>query len=186
MPITTIIRIEEQETDSSDGQSYTASVSFNHQVRYPCQVRDPFADQKEQEAELEWYFEEYVDFPFTPPVRARKVAEQIRVYGESLFTQIFADPQALQQYRKALESGLHTIQIEIAGSVPFHRLHWEALHDSQLHLALALHVPIIRQNREQQRFPSTLQPSTAINILVVVARPAGWAIARFRARWSRN
>jgi hypothetical protein len=114
-----------------------------------------------------------VDFPFTPKVRGRKVAESIRAYGTSLFRQIFADPQARDQYRQATQQGLHSIQLEIAGSVAFHRLHWEALHDPELDLPLALQAPIIRQNRVSQVFPSAMQPSKTINILVVVARPGG-------------
>ena len=68
---------------------------------------------------------------------------------------------------------MHTIQLEIAGSASFHRLHWEALYDPQLRHQLALHAPIIRQNLEPQAFSAAMQKSQTINILVVVARPAG-------------
>ena len=173
MIATSVIRIEEQETQSAEGQPYTAYVIFNRGERYSCQVRDPFADHKQQEADLEWYFEEYPQFPFTQTVRARTTAESIRTYGEFLFSQIFADPQVLLQYRQATQHGLHTIQLEIAGSSSFHRLHWEALYDPQLGHELALHVPIIRQNLTPQAFAAAMQPSATINILVVVARPAG-------------
>lgn len=173
MTTATVIRIEEQANESSEGQPFTASVSFDHGVCYPCQIRDPFADETQQEEELEWYFETYLTFPFTPQVRARNVAASIRTYGISLFNQIFAEPKALLQYRQAIESGLHAIQLEIVGTSSFHRLHWEALHDPDLNLVLALHAPIIRQNRKPQTWTATVQPSTTINILVVVARPAG-------------
>src|SRR5262249_30476925 len=170
---TYVIRIEEQENQAVEGQLYTAFVIFDGGVRYPCQIRDPFAGETQQEEELEWYFETYLTFPFTPQVRAHNAAASIRAYGISLFTQIFADPRALLQYRQAIEPGLHAIQIEIDGTSFFHRLHWEALHDPDLDLALALHTPIIRQNRKPQTWTATMQPSTTINILVVVARPAG-------------
>jgi tetratricopeptide (TPR) repeat protein len=173
MTVTTVIRIEERENQSSENQPYAAHVSFDDGVSYPCQIRDPFAEEPQQEAELEWYFEEYLTFPFVPEVRARDVAESVRDYGKTLFMQVFADPQALDQYRQAIESGLHTIQLEIAGSLSFHRLHWEALYDPKLHHALALHAPIIRRNREQQTWTAEMKSSTTINILVVVARPAG-------------
>src|SRR5262249_31641911 len=153
MTVTSVIRIEEQGNPPDEGQPYMAYVSFDYGVRYPCQIRDPFADQMQQEEELEWYFEEYLTFPFTPKVRARNVAESIRTYGMTLFMQIFADPQALLQYRQIIQQGLHTIQLEIAGSSSFHRLHWEALFDPQLGHALALHAPIIRRNLVPQMFP---------------------------------
>jgi hypothetical protein len=49
-----IIRIEGQDDQSAEYQVYTASVSFNHGVRYACQIRDPFADEMQQEEEWEW------------------------------------------------------------------------------------------------------------------------------------
>src|SRR6266516_565750 len=173
LTVTSIIRIDERENQPTEGQPYMAYVSFDYGVRYPFQIHDPFADEMQQEEELEWYFEEYLTFPFTPRVRARNAAASIRTYGESLFKQIFADPQALLQYRLAIQQGLHTIQLEIAGSSSFHRLHWEALYDPQLGHELALHAPIIRRNLVPQTFPASMQPSKTINILVIVARPAG-------------
>ena len=103
MAVTSVIRIEEQEISSTQDQPYKAHVIFNHGERYTCQVRDPFAERKQQEADLEWYFEEYPAFPFTQKVRARTAAESIRTYGEALFSQLFADPQALSQYRRAIQ-----------------------------------------------------------------------------------
>ncbi len=173
MTAISVIRIEEQEIPSTQDQPYKAHVIFDHGERYACQVRDPFAEHNQQEADLEWYFEEYPRFPFTQTVRARTAAESIRPYGEALFSQIFADPQALLQYRQAIQKGLHTIRLEIAGSASFHRLHWEALYDPQLGHQLALHAPIIRQNQTPQAFAATMQEAQTINILVVVARPAG-------------
>ncbi len=81
MTVTSIIRIEEQQNTLPEDQSYTAFVSFNHGVRYPCQIHDPFADEMQQEKEWEWYFEEYLTFPFIPKVRARSIAESIRRYS---------------------------------------------------------------------------------------------------------
>lgn len=74
MTATSVIRIEEQETPSDPGQPYQVHVIFDHGERYACQVRDPFAEHKQQEADLEWYFEEYPAFPFTQKVRARTAA----------------------------------------------------------------------------------------------------------------
>src|SRR5579864_7158974 len=96
MTLTTMIRIEEQES-----QPYAAFVIFNNGERYPCQIHDPFADQKQQETDLEWYFEDHLKFPFTETIRARNAAQSIRAYGESLFSQIFADQRARLAYQQA-------------------------------------------------------------------------------------
>ncbi len=165
-----VIRIQERATGE---QGTTAIVSFDHGVEYRIQIRDPFADNPKQEADLEWYFEEYLTFPFTQDVRARKAAESICHYGESLFAQVFAELNALLAYKQARQQGLHTLQIEIAGSSAFHRLHWEALYDPEFETYLSLHAVMLRQNIVPQTSPATMQPAPTINVLVVVARPSG-------------
>jgi hypothetical protein len=171
MPATTIIRIQEQQATTSDQPN--ALFSFNHSTQYPIHISDPFADDDRQEKDLEWYFEDYLNFPFTQTVRAQKAAASITHYGATLFAQIFVDQHARDQYKQATRQGLPTIQIEIAGSPTFHRLHWEALYDPDLKTSLSLHIPIIRQNITPQTYPATMRPSPTINVLVVVARPGG-------------
>ncbi len=168
----TVIRVQEQGTGTSEGQM-VALLSFDHAVQYSIQVSDPFATEPEQEKDLEWYFEEYLIFPFVEPVRAHTAAASIRRYGITLFEQIFADPRARDSYRQAIKQGAPTIQVEIAGSASFQRLHWEALYDPEFNLPLSQHAPFIRQNVSVQVLPATMRSSPTINILVVVARPSG-------------
>src|SRR3954470_17532483 len=106
----TVIRLQQQEAAEHQGANL---VSFDHGIEYPVQIHDPFANTPEQEEDLEWYFEEHLTFPFTEDVRARRAAESLRAYGESLFKQIFADPGALSAYQQARQHGLHTLQFEI-------------------------------------------------------------------------
>jgi hypothetical protein len=47
-----------------------------------------------QEAELDWYFEEHLRFPFTDSVRARQAGESVTAYGETLFRQLIASDEA--------------------------------------------------------------------------------------------
>ncbi len=140
----TIIRIREQA--EQDG-TFSAMVSFDHGPEYPITVRDPFT--KEQEQELEWYFEEHLRFPFTKKVRANDAAKSIITYGETLFQQVFQDnPKINFPYMSAVQKGLDKAQIEIAGSPKFHALHWEALKDPDLPKPLALQATMVRQNLE--------------------------------------
>ena len=168
----TVLRIQEQLGGTGKGQM-TALLSFDHAVQYAIQVSDPFAADPGQEKDLEWYFEEYLAFPFVEPVRARNAAASIRRYGTNLFGQIFADPRARAAYQQAIKQGAHTIQVEIAGSPSFQRLHWETLYDPDLKLPLSQHAPFIRQNVSTQVLPAPMRPSPTINMLVVVARPSG-------------
>ena len=138
---------------------------------YPITITDPFEER--QETDLEWYFEEHLRFPFTDEVKAKRAAASIQDYGERLWRQIFADPEALVEYRTALAAGIETLTIEIAGSPAFHALHWEALKDPKLAQPLALQATFVRRNLKPQPIKARLRPSPTINILLVTARPGG-------------
>src|SRR5579863_198971 len=165
----TTIRI--RELAEQDG-TFSAAVSFDHGQEYPVAVRDPFT--KEQEQELEWYFEEHLRFPFTKKVRASDAAKSITTYGETLFQQVFRDNSKINfPYMTAVQKGLDKVQIEIAGSPKFHALHWEALKDPDLPKPLALQATMVRQNLEPPTIQAGVQPSPTINLLIVIARPYG-------------
>jgi tetratricopeptide (TPR) repeat protein len=165
----TVIRIQEQSTQDDHFQ---ATVSIDYGPQYSIVVRNPF-DEK-QEAELEWYFEEHLRFPFTQKVRARDAANSIPTYGEKLFKQVFQDnPEVYPEYKALLKVGLEQVQIEIAGSPKFHALHWEALKDSNLSRPLSLQATMMRRNMQSPPFEAKAQSSPIINLLVVTSRPYG-------------
>ena len=114
-----LIRIQERPS-GPDGSN--AIVGFNNGPEYSINISDPFKDKQEQE--LEWYFEEHLEFPFTKKVRAQNAAASIKTYGEELFEQVFGERDIYDEYRDLLKIGLNNLQIEIAGSPGFHALHW--------------------------------------------------------------
>ncbi|MCP4702710.1 MAG: tetratricopeptide repeat protein [Gammaproteobacteria bacterium] len=138
--------------------------------RYPVTITPP-CDER-QEAELEWYFEQHLKFPFIDKVRYRNAAESVRTCGETLFGQLFADRDAYGDYRDALRDGF---ELEILGSPAFHGLHWETLKDPEQPEPLALHQVIVRKplNLNARFQPITPRESPVLNILLVVARPEG-------------
>jgi hypothetical protein len=146
-----------------------ATISFDGQGEYPVTISDPFTE--EEEVRLEWYFEEYLRFPFVKQVEAQSAAASITAYGEALFHQIFANPEAYACYKEALRAGLNTIQLEVAGSPEFHRLHWEALKDPNPPQPLTLHAVMVRKNLIPQPMRAVLRPSPTINLLIIAARP---------------
>src|SRR5579859_2689758 len=110
----TVIRIQEHPGGQNNSN---AIVSFDYGPEYPITVRDPFSEEEEQL--LEWYFEEHLRFPFTREVTAKEAATSISAYGELLFNQVFADREAYAIYKECVQTGLNTIQVEIAGSPEF-------------------------------------------------------------------
>jgi hypothetical protein len=95
---------------------------------------------------------------------------RIKAYGETLFSQVFADRDAFAEYKMATRQGLDQLCLEILGSAEFHRLHWEALKDPDLPKPLCLYAPMVRRSRKQTH-PAGTVPSPTINLLIVTARP---------------
>lgn len=160
-----LISIRERGTMTSapvvaiDGQEYAV----------PTGVTPPFDDKAE--AQLEWYFEEHLRFPFTHQVRAQAAAASIGRYGEALFDQLFNDRRLYGRYQSALQGGVATLAFEIAGSPEFQRLHWEALKDPDLPQPFALQAPFVRRNLLPRTLEAKVRESPTLNVLVVTARP---------------
>lgn len=171
-----VIRIQEQ---SVQNDVFHAVVSFDYGPQYPITVRDPF-DQK-QEAEVEWYFEQHLEFPFTQKIRARNAATSISTYGEVLFKHVFQDNEDVYaEFKALLKVGLEQVQIEVTGSPKFHALHWEALKDPKLSKPLALQAMMVRRNLKPPPFEVNVQPGPTINLLIVTARPYGMKDVSYR------
>lgn len=159
-------------------------------------LKDPLSA-KDQE-EFDWFFQQHVKFPLTDTVRAAKVVEAIKDYGQSLYRQtIGAIPfsAAFKQFCALRnEDALDGLCIEIVGSAAFQRLYWETLRDDRKGLddhPLALQVEINRrplaspQSISPGKYPLQERPDASaaspawslpirpLNILLVVARPAG-------------
>src|SRR5579884_4283212 len=167
-----LITIQERSelTDATAG--WSAVVRFNNGPLNPITITNPFST--EEEEELEWYFEEHLQFPFTQKVRAQNAAKSIPTYGEKLFNQVFVqNPKVFVAYRNAVQDGLNDVQIEIEGSPKLHALHWEALKDPELPDPLILQATMVRKNLVPSTIQSHVRPAPTVNLLVVTARPSG-------------
>ena len=148
---------------------FAATLSVDGGSPYAITITDPF--QPHQERDLEWYFEGWLQFPFTDTTIAERAAHSVKTYGEALFDQIFADRRAYSAYTP-LRDQLSQVQIEIVGQSPaFQALHWEALRDPDLPRPLAVDCVIVRKPLKQAAVPIQPQPSPVLNLLVVTARP---------------
>ena len=126
-------------------------------------------------AELRWYLEEFLDYPF-PPVtdRAEHVQDALRGWGEQAFTALFGAGPGRDFYSDAYRAGLEQLDLRIASDHPgVLAWPWEALADPQQAGALAHHCRIERQldrGHDPLPLPEGL-PRDSINILFVTARP---------------
>ncbi len=136
----------------------------------PISVSDPFSAAEEER--LQWYFEEWLSFPFTGQVKAAEAAASVQMYGEALFEQVFQDRRVYSQYDKALgQHGFSTLVFEIRGTSAFHALHWEALKDPAQGHPFAVECAFYRQNDIPRRADYQIKPSPTLNVLLVTARP---------------
>lgn len=166
----TLIQIRQVTQGAEKPGQFRAVVSFEHGPEHPITIQDPY--QAGDETNLAWYFEEYLRFPFTGQVRARKTADSLFTYGERLFKQVFCDT-ALRAYSRAIAGGVAGLSFEVAGSLAFQRLHWEALKDPDLPRPFVLEAPFVRKNLEPATIEASMRPSPCLNVLLVTARPFG-------------
>lgn len=165
--MSTLIIISER---TDNGESFAASVQFGtYGAPYPITVSNPHSPAMEKQ--LEWYFEEWLKFPFTDKVRAEVAAKSIRAYGESLFEQVFhSNPDIYLEYRRVREEDF---LLEIIGSPKFHVLHWEALQDPNQSRPLAVDKPVVRKNSTPVPYRAKVQSAPLLRVLLVTARPSG-------------
>uniref|UniRef100_UPI0039C6E30F tetratricopeptide repeat protein n=1 Tax=Scytonema sp. PCC 10023 TaxID=1680591 RepID=UPI0039C6E30F len=162
MPVITIR--EEGKTETG----FEATLRFAGE-EYFVTITEPFTTKEEKE--LEWYFEEWLEFPFSDTTIAQRAAASIKKYGENLFNQVFTDRSAYSEYQQ-LRKGQNPLQIEIVGKTPeFQALHWEALWEPGFPRPLAVDCVMVRKSIKRGAKQADVPQSPVINLLVVTARP---------------
>jgi tetratricopeptide (TPR) repeat protein len=157
--------------------SFRVRVSFGDFAEYDVDVAHPA--NHEYEERLAWYFEEHLRYPFLDKDLEQAAVQQITVYGEALFQQVFGGV-ASYNYRRLRDRAFDGCRIEISGSAGLHRLHWEAMRDPDVPAPLTVRLPVTRR---VEALGSKFEPPAGrptLNILVVVARPDGPADVGYR------
>lgn len=144
--------------------------------KFEVLINNPHTPKVEQN--LEWYFEEYLNEPYTASTRVQRERQRIVDYGKELFTQLFADPVAEAAYRQALhaESFDHLV-FEISSSessIAFQGILWETLRDPEFidEPLVAKGVAFFRKSVKKALLPSNVNEHPEINLLIVSARPS--------------
>ncbi|BCG65762.1 MAG: hypothetical protein methR_P3618 [Methyloprofundus sp.] len=150
--------------------STQASLSFQPGGTYEISIQSPYTAAEEQH--LEWYFEEYLKFPFTEQIKFQKAGASIAEYGENLFEQVFGQRKAYADLQNAMQG---PVNIEIIGDTAFHALHWESLKDPDSATPMAVHASLTRQPLNLQSAPAITNPvaTPILRVLLVTSRPHG-------------
>ncbi|NES19853.1 MAG: tetratricopeptide repeat protein [Symploca sp. SIO3E6] len=142
------------------------SVAFTH----------PF--DKEILAELRWYLEEYLSFPYGIfPDNATKIEQKFQDWGEELFELVFRrSEKAREFFQAATYDGLNQCQLVITSDSPeVLNLPWELLYSPSDRQFLA--PSLAGMSRSLSDYPVRAEmgqlPQDKLNILLVIARPYG-------------
>lgn len=122
--------------------------------------------------DLEWYYELYVNEPYTSERKIKAIVNGIFSFGCFIFSQIFSRFDVIDIYRTLLSNNhISNLNIEIYGhSSEFELIPWETIFDTAYDKPLILlGVNIVRKSNSKTS--RKIIKGNAVNTLIVTARP---------------
>lgn len=128
-------------------------------------------------AEIRWYLEEYLRFPYgIEPNKASALEQKLQGWGEELFNLVFcSNEKGRQFFQEATRDGLQQCELGISSEDPqLLNLPWELLYCSDYQF-LAPSLAGIYRSLESFAVRAEMKPLSQdrLNILLVIARPYG-------------
>lgn len=149
------------ELELADGQKKLANTPFQFQLSH------------QEEQDLKWYWEDYLDSPETAvEERVKRIERSIEDIGKRLFENVFVG-EAWQLYSE-ISGNLGDVRIEvITGLESGVNIPWELLVDPKSQLTLALSCKFFVRGTSLDARPKqhSINSGTPINILLVISRP---------------
>jgi len=137
-------------------------------------------------ADIHWYLEEYVQWPFGPfRDRAHAIEAQLEAHGRALFAALFDDREPARIYQSFLDTPATVRTLTLIADAPrVLRLPWELLAESSGPLFTKRPPISIRRQVRLEHAPRVGDFALPLRILMVVARPdnAGFVDPRSVAR----
>jgi len=128
-------------------------------------------------ADLRWYLEEYLRFPYgLEPENAKKIEQQLQAWGQQLFDLVFrSSDKAREFFQEATRAGLDKCEISIVSDNPaVLNLPWELLFTPDYQFLAPLLAGMYRSLSEYAvRAELGTMSDEHLNILLVIARPYG-------------
>lgn len=128
-------------------------------------------------ADLRWYLEEYLRFPYgLEPENAKKIEQQLQAWGQQLFDLVFRrSDKAREFFQEATRAGLDKCEISIVSDNPaVLNLPWELLFTPDYQFLAPLLAGMYRSLSEYAvRADMGEMSDEQLNILLVIARPYG-------------
>ena len=128
-------------------------------------------------ADLRWYLEEYLRFPYgLEPENAKKIEQKLQAWGQQLFDLVFrSNEKAREFFQEATRAGLDKCEISIVSDNPaVLNLPWELLFSPDYQFLAPLLAGMYRSLSEYAvRAELGTMSDEQLNILLVIARPYG-------------
>ncbi|HKP54758.1 MAG TPA: CHAT domain-containing protein [Chloroflexia bacterium] len=144
---------------------------------------------KEEQEDLRWYFEDYLQHPIDPtPKIAARIEQWMERKGEELFTKLFKANDATILFWSAIRHDLKNMRIEVSsGAYEAASIPWELVRDPQTGTLPALSAAAFTRTHSSPvsspQLPSA--SSSPIRILLVICRPGKEQDVPFRSVASR-
>ncbi len=152
--------------------------------RQTATARFSFELTAQDEADLRWYLEDYLQWPHHPaPVIAERVEQRMEQLGTELFRAIFQGDDARELW-SAIRRDLASTRVEIITSVEeATSIPWELLRDPRTDVAFALgaHSFVRAQPTAAQRPRMPAEGDGRVRVLLVICRPLGGEDVPFRS-----
>jgi tetratricopeptide (TPR) repeat protein len=151
--------------------------------------RFAFALSPQDQEDLRWYLEDYLQYPLDPaPKIAARIEARMDTLGENLFAKIFQSNDDARDIWAGVRPELSDTRVEIASGVrEATTIPWELIRDPKTDTPLALRAQAFVRASFQSAQPPRL-PQTAsgpIRILLVICRPQRGDDVPFRSVASR-
>jgi tetratricopeptide (TPR) repeat protein len=145
----------------------------------------PFEVTAQDEADLRWYLEDFLERPQDPsPAIARRVEARMQEIGEELFRGVFQGSEEARDLWAQVRNGLADLRVEVATEVAeAASLPWELLRDPATGFALATTAQAFVRAQPRSRLKARLVNATdgPVRILVVLCRPRAAEDVPFRS-----
>ncbi|EDN67684.1 conserved hypothetical protein [Beggiatoa sp. PS] len=173
---------------------YKVELSLQEEGLAPMAVTAKFKFQlaEQDQKDLRWYLEDYLEFPFEPnPKIAARVEQRMTAIGTELFKAVFHGDEDARDLWAELRRNLNKTRVEIAvedvqeaTSIP-----WELLRDPKTDMPLALQAQVFVRTHSnptlRAQLPRLASKDEPIRILLVICRPGEDRDVPFRSVASR-
>lgn len=187
-----------QSAESENRYRVEVALEGDNQPRQTATASFDFQMAEQDQENLRWYLEDYLQYPHDPaPTIAARIEEHIAEVGAQLFKDVFQSSEDARDLWATLREHLNETNIEVITSVQeATSIPWELLRDPKTDTPLALRArSFVRAHSQAAQRPylptsparakGSETETEAIRILLVICRPDAEADVPFRSVASR-